>query len=390
MRVLGIETSCDETGVAVYDSEAGLLAHDLYSQVRLHADFGGVVPELASRDHVRKLVPLINRVMERSGSTRKDIQGIAYTSGPGLIGALMVGASVATGLARSWGVPALGVHHMEGHLLAPMLEDPAPTMPFLALLVSGGHSAIYRCTGLGAYEVLGETVDDAAGEAYDKVARMMGLGYPGGPVVDRLAAGLGQVYRQHQPPPGTIDRPSAPLGLLLGQPPMRGEVYRPARPPCHREREDSRPVPAGQQHPRRRLHAGDRDGRMRILEGAQLQDRVGEREPLRLDREGSGIGEQAHDHVERLGHPRAQLRGLDPQHPRVGEQIEKMVGIDFLSLFGKVTLLLGRSTVKVVSHEGWPRGGWGGCLIPNILTNPKPTFFFAYKRLAHHARIAGA
>ena len=205
MRVLGIETSCDETGVAVYDSEAGLLAHDLYSQVRLHADFGGVVPELASRDHVRKLVPLINRVMERSGSTRKDIQGIAYTSGPGLIGALMVGASVATGLARSWGVPALGVHHMEGHLLAPMLEDPAPTMPFLALLVSGGHSMLVDVQGVGRYRTLGQTLDDAAGEAFDKTAKLLGLAYPDGPALAALAQmGRPGVFRFPRP---MLDRP---------------------------------------------------------------------------------------------------------------------------------------------------------------------------------------
>lgn len=187
MRVLGIETSCDETGVAVYDSEKGLMAHELYSQVRLHADFGGVVPELASRDHVRKLVPLINRVMEASGSSRGDIDGIAYTSGPGLIGALMVGSSVATGLARSWGVPALGVHHMEGHLLASMLEDPAPRMPFVALLVSGGHSMLVEVQGVGRYRTLGETLDDAAGEAFDKTAKLLGLPYPGGPALAKLA-----------------------------------------------------------------------------------------------------------------------------------------------------------------------------------------------------------
>ena len=187
MRVLGIETSCDETGVAVYDSEKGLMAHELYSQVRLHADFGGVVPELASRDHVRKLVPLIKRVMDGSGSAREDIDGIAYTSGPGLIGALMVGSSVATGLARSWGVPALGVHHMEGHLLASMLEDPAPQMPFVALLVSGGHSMLVEVKAVGEYRILGETLDDAAGEAFDKTAKLLGLPYPGGPALAKLA-----------------------------------------------------------------------------------------------------------------------------------------------------------------------------------------------------------
>lgn len=205
MRVLGIETSCDETGVAVYDSEAGLLAHELYSQVRLHADFGGVVPELASRDHVRKLVPLISRVMERSGSTRKDIHGVAYTSGPGLIGALMVGASVATGLARAWGVSSLGVHHMEGHLLAPMLEDPAPSMPFLALLVSGGHSMLVEVRGVGRYHTLGQTLDDAAGEAFDKTAKLLGLAYPGGPALAALAkTGRPGVFRFPRP---MLDRP---------------------------------------------------------------------------------------------------------------------------------------------------------------------------------------
>ncbi|MCJ7556772.1 MAG: tRNA (adenosine(37)-N6)-threonylcarbamoyltransferase complex transferase subunit TsaD [Gammaproteobacteria bacterium] len=205
MRVLGIETSCDETGVAVYDSERGLLAHELYSQVSLHADFGGVVPELASRDHVRKLVPLISRVLERSGSTRKDIQGVAYTSGPGLIGALMVGASVATGLARSWGVPALGVHHMEGHLLASMLEDPAPSMPFLALLVSGGHSMLVDVQGIGRYHTLGQTLDDAAGEAFDKTAKLLGLAYPGGPALAALAElGRPGVFKFPRP---MLDRP---------------------------------------------------------------------------------------------------------------------------------------------------------------------------------------
>lgn len=205
MRVLGIETSCDETGVAVYDSEGGLLAHDLYSQVSLHADFGVVVPELASRDHVRKLVPLINRVLERSGSTRENIHGVAYTSGPGLIGALMVGASVATGLARSWGVPALGVHHMEGHLLAPMLEVPAPAMPFLALLVSGGHSMLVNVQAVGRYETLGQTLDDAAGEAFDKTAKLLGLPYPGGPALAALAEqGRSNVFRFPRP---MLDRP---------------------------------------------------------------------------------------------------------------------------------------------------------------------------------------
>jgi N6-L-threonylcarbamoyladenine synthase len=187
LRVLGIETSCDETGVAIYDRERGLLAHELYSQVRLHAGYGGVVPELASRDHVRKLVPLIQKALQDAGCTPQDIGGVAYTSGPGLIGALMVGASVATGLARSWDVPVLGVHHMEGHLLAPMLEDPAPRMPFLALLVSGGHSMLVEVRGVGHYKTLGQTLDDAAGEAFDKTAKLLGLAYPGGPALAALA-----------------------------------------------------------------------------------------------------------------------------------------------------------------------------------------------------------
>ena len=187
MRVLGIETSCDETGVAVYDEHRGLLAHVLYSQVRLHAEFGGVVPELASRDHVRKLIPLVKQVLADSGTEPGELGGVAYTAGPGLIGALLVGACVGRSLAWAWGVPAVGVHHMEGHLLAPMLESPAPEFPFIALLVSGGHSMLVEVAGLGRYRVLGETLDDAAGEAFDKTAKVLGLGYPGGPALARLA-----------------------------------------------------------------------------------------------------------------------------------------------------------------------------------------------------------
>lgn len=187
MRVLGLETSCDETGVAVYDSEQGLLAHTLYSQIALHAEYGGVVPELASRDHVRKILPLIEQVLRDSGSTKKDISGIAYTAGPGLIGALMVGAAVGRSLAYAWGVPALGVHHMEGHLLAPMLETVPPEFPFVALLVSGGHTQLVKVEGIGNYELLGESLDDAAGEAFDKAAKMLDLDYPGGPQVAKLA-----------------------------------------------------------------------------------------------------------------------------------------------------------------------------------------------------------
>ncbi len=187
MRVLGIETSCDETGVAVYDSERGLLADSLYSQVEIHARYGGVVPELASRDHIRKTLPLIKEVLERSGTALSELDGIAYTSGPGLIGALLVGASVGRSLGMALDVPTIGVHHMEGHLLAPMLEDSPPSFPFVALLVSGGHTQLVQVEGIGRYTLLGESLDDAAGEAFDKVGKMLGLAYPGGPRVAALA-----------------------------------------------------------------------------------------------------------------------------------------------------------------------------------------------------------
>ncbi|MCH8493791.1 MAG: tRNA (adenosine(37)-N6)-threonylcarbamoyltransferase complex transferase subunit TsaD [Idiomarina sp.] len=185
MRVLGIETSCDETGIAIYDTEQGLLAHALYSQVKLHADYGGVVPELASRDHVRKTLPLIKQALLDANLTAADIDGIAYTAGPGLIGALLVGATIGRSLAFGWNIPAVGVHHMEGHLLAPMLEETQPQFPFIALLVSGGHTQLVQVNGIGEYQLLGESVDDAAGEAFDKTAKLLGLDYPGGP---RLAA----------------------------------------------------------------------------------------------------------------------------------------------------------------------------------------------------------
>lgn len=187
MLVLGIETSCDETGVAIYDSERGLLADSLYSQIEIHARFGGVVPELASRDHIRKTLPLIQEVLERANITLQDLQGIAYTSGPGLIGALLVGASIGRSLGMSLGVPTIGVHHMEGHLLAPMLEESPPQFPFVALLVSGGHTQLVQVDGIGRYTLLGESLDDAAGEAFDKVGKMLGLAYPGGPRVAALA-----------------------------------------------------------------------------------------------------------------------------------------------------------------------------------------------------------
>ena len=205
MRVLGIETSCDETGIAVYDDEKGLLSHALYSQVKLHADYGGVVPELASRDHVRKIIPLIRQALKEAGSTQDDIDAIAYTKGPGLVGALLVGACVGRSLAFAWGKPAVGVHHMEGHLLAPMLEEDVPEFPFLALLVSGGHSMMVAVEGIGRYQVLGESVDDAAGEAFDKTAKLMGLDYPGGPRLAKLAAqGESNCYRFPRP---MTDRP---------------------------------------------------------------------------------------------------------------------------------------------------------------------------------------
>ncbi|AAS63140.1 tRNA (adenosine(37)-N6)-threonylcarbamoyltransferase complex transferase subunit TsaD [Yersinia pestis] len=205
MRVLGIETSCDETGIAVYDDKAGLLANQLYSQVKLHADYGGVVPELASRDHVRKTVPLIQAALKEANLSAKDIDAVAYTAGPGLVGALLVGATIGRALAFAWGVPAVPVHHMEGHLLAPMLEENAPEFPFVALLVSGGHTQLISVTGIGEYLLLGESVDDAAGEAFDKTAKLLGLDYPGGPMLSRMAQ-QGTVGRFTFPRPMT-DRP---------------------------------------------------------------------------------------------------------------------------------------------------------------------------------------
>jgi N6-L-threonylcarbamoyladenine synthase len=187
MRVLGIETSCDETGVAVYDSEQGLLADALYSQVDMHARFGGVIPELASRDHIRKTLPMIREVMAQAGTEMSDLDGIAYTSGPGLMGALLVGASLGRSLGMALDIPTIGVHHMEGHLLAPMLEAEPPQFPFVALLVSGGHTQLVDVRGIGKYTLLGESLDDAAGEAFDKVGKMLGLAYPGGPRVAALA-----------------------------------------------------------------------------------------------------------------------------------------------------------------------------------------------------------
>ncbi|WP_058363823.1 tRNA (adenosine(37)-N6)-threonylcarbamoyltransferase complex transferase subunit TsaD, partial [Xanthomonas translucens] len=214
MRVLGIESSCDETGVAVYDTAlsgaAALCAHGLYSQIALHAEYGGVVPELASRDHVRKLLPLIRQTLAEAGLGVRDLDGVAYTAGPGLVGALLVGAGVARALAWALEVPAIGVHHMEGHLLAPLMEDPdpvhgVPAPPFVALLVSGGHTQLIAVDAIGSYRLLGETLDDAAGEAFDKTAKMMGLPYPGGPQLAALAAqGMPGRFRFARP---MTDRP---------------------------------------------------------------------------------------------------------------------------------------------------------------------------------------
>jgi len=188
MKVLGIESSCDETGVAFYDTDRGLLAHAVHTQVAMHEAYGGVVPELASRDHIRRLVPLLRRVLDEAGANKADIDAVAYTAGPGLAGALLVGASFAEALAKALAIPALPVHHLEGHLLSPLLARDAPAFPFVALLVSGGHTQLMRVTAVGAYELLGESLDDAAGEAFDKTAKLLGLGYPGGPALAALAA----------------------------------------------------------------------------------------------------------------------------------------------------------------------------------------------------------
>ena len=205
MIVLGIESSCDETGIALFDSKKGLLAHTLHSQIELHAEYGGVVPELASRDHIRYLLPLIEKVLVDAGIGKMDIDGIAYTAGPGLIGALMSGASVGRSLAWALDVPSVEVHHMEGHLLAPMLEESPPAFPFVALLVSGGHTLLADVQKIGQYELLGQSLDDAAGEAFDKTAKMLGLGYPGGPILAAMAEkGRQGVYKFPRP---MIDRP---------------------------------------------------------------------------------------------------------------------------------------------------------------------------------------
>ena len=200
MKVLGIESSCDETGLALYDTQAGLLAHAVHSQVAMHADYGGVVPELASRDHIRRVIPLTRAVLREAGVSLGELDAIAYTRGPGLAGALLVGAAFANALAATLAIPAIGVHHLEGHLLSPLLAAPRADFPFVALLVSGGHTQLMRVDGVGRYELLGETLDDAAGEAFDKTAQLLGLGYPGGPALSKLAD-IGDAYRFHLPRP---------------------------------------------------------------------------------------------------------------------------------------------------------------------------------------------
>jgi len=205
MRVLGIETSCDETGIAIYDSERGLLSHALHSQIAMHAVYGGIVPELASRDHVRKVIPLLEEVLAKANLNKTDLDAVAYTAGPGLVGALLVGAAVATSFAFACKIPAIGVHHMEAHLLAPMLEENPPEFPFIALLVSGGHTLLVQVEDIGKYQILGESLDDAAGEAFDKVGKILGLPYPGGPALANLAK-LGNPKRFRFPRP-MVNRP---------------------------------------------------------------------------------------------------------------------------------------------------------------------------------------
>ena len=205
MLILGIETSCDETGIALFDSKKGLLADALYSQIAVHAEYGGVVPELASRDHIRKTLPLVKQVFAEAGISAKDLDGVAYTAGQGLAGAIIVGAGIARSLAYGWDIPAIAVHHMEGHLLAPMLEENPPEFPFVALLVSGGHTMLVNVEGIGQYQLLGDSLDDAAGEAFDKTAKMLGLAYPGGPAVAKLAE-KGEVGKYTFPRP-MCDRP---------------------------------------------------------------------------------------------------------------------------------------------------------------------------------------
>lgn len=207
MLVLGIETSCDETGIALFDTGNGLLSHALYSQIEMHSEYGGVVPELASRDHIRRVLPLIQQTLHAAKHQLQDIDAIAYTQGPGLAGALLVGASIGAALSFALNIPALGIHHLEGHLLSPLLSTPAPSFPFIALLVSGGHTQLMQVDAIGQYRLLGETVDDAAGEAFDKTAKLLGLGYPGGAALSKLA-------RQGQPERFKLPRPMLNSGDL--------------------------------------------------------------------------------------------------------------------------------------------------------------------------------
>ncbi|MBA2658600.1 MAG: tRNA (adenosine(37)-N6)-threonylcarbamoyltransferase complex transferase subunit TsaD [Nitrosospira sp.] len=211
MLVLGIETSCDETGIALYHTERGLLSHALYSQTEMHGEYGGVVPELASRDHIRRVLPLIRQTFGATGLDLRELNAIAYTCGPGLAGALLVGASIATALGFALKIPVLGIHHLEGHLLSPLLSTPAPVFPFVALLVSGGHTQLMEVSGLGLYKLLGETVDDAAGEAFDKTAKLLGLGYPGGPALSKFAD---EFLKSGQPKCFKLPRPMLHSGDL--------------------------------------------------------------------------------------------------------------------------------------------------------------------------------
>ena len=239
MLVLGIETSCDETGVALYDGRLGLVANRLHSQAALHAEHGGVVPEIAARDHIRRVLPLVRDALGEAGRTASEVAGVAYTGGPGLIGALLVGAAVGRSLAWGWEVPAVAVHHLEAHLLAPLLEEPAPAFPFLALLVSGGHTQLVAVRGPGEYRTVGESLDDAAGEAFDKTAKLLGLGYPGGPALAALARD-GDPGRFRFPRPMT-DRPGARLQLQRTQDPRAADVpHRAARSDPRRRRRPAR------------------------------------------------------------------------------------------------------------------------------------------------------
>src|SRR5690606_16638330 len=218
MNIIGFESSCDETGVALVSTEKGLLSHALHTQIAMHREYGGVVPELASRDHIRRVLPLTRQVLDEAGLTMDQIDAVAYTAGPGLAGALLVGASVAQSFAWARGLPAIPIHHLEGHLLSPLLAEPRPQFPFVALLVSGGHTQLMRVDGVGAYELLGETLDDAAGEAFDKTAKLMGLGYPGGPALSKMAQqGDATKYQLPRPMIHSGDLDFSFSGLKIGR-----------------------------------------------------------------------------------------------------------------------------------------------------------------------------